>query len=171
MWIMQYCVCARAWNWSHNVKMALNAFHMRVLQFCRKITTNKPKTMQWDGGVHIQCVTLKLSLIPASNGDICGKRLNPCGEDAVCNQTNTNAICHCKPGFQRNLRSRKCEGTIRLFTVNLLCFSQLFLKGGVCKVTFVISAPLVELVLSLFSHSECTVYAHRRPESSCPEYS
>ncbi|TRY84843.1 hypothetical protein DNTS_002284 [Danionella cerebrum] len=44
-----------------------------------------------------------------SNGDICGKRMNPCGEDAVCNQTNTNAICHCKPGFQRDLRSRKCE--------------------------------------------------------------
>uniref|UniRef100_A0A8C2AJW7 Low density lipoprotein receptor-related protein 1Bb n=1 Tax=Cyprinus carpio TaxID=7962 RepID=A0A8C2AJW7_CYPCA len=40
---------------------------------------------------------------------ICGKRMNPCGEDAVCNHTNTNAICHCKPGFQRNLRSRKCE--------------------------------------------------------------
>ncbi|KAG1968576.1 low-density lipoprotein receptor-related protein 1B [Pimephales promelas] len=45
----------------------------------------------------------------SSNGDICGKRMNPCGEDAVCNHTNTNAICHCKPGFQRNLRSRKCE--------------------------------------------------------------
>uniref|UniRef100_A0A8C1IX14 Low density lipoprotein receptor-related protein 1Bb n=1 Tax=Cyprinus carpio TaxID=7962 RepID=A0A8C1IX14_CYPCA len=40
---------------------------------------------------------------------MCTKLMNPCGEDAVCNHTNTNAICHCKPGFQRNLRSRKCE--------------------------------------------------------------
>ncbi|XP_028847177.1 LOW QUALITY PROTEIN: low-density lipoprotein receptor-related protein 1B-like [Denticeps clupeoides] len=44
-----------------------------------------------------------------SNGDLCGKRMNPCGEDAVCNQTNTNAICQCKPGFQRNQKSKQCK--------------------------------------------------------------
>ncbi|XP_058248902.1 low-density lipoprotein receptor-related protein 1B isoform X4 [Hemibagrus wyckioides] len=43
------------------------------------------------------------------NGDICGKRMNPCGEDAVCNQTSTNVICQCKPGFQRNLKTKRCE--------------------------------------------------------------
>lgn len=73
----------------------------------------------------IKYVTSKLSLIPASNGDICGKRMNPCGEDAVCNHTNTNAICHCKPGFQRNLRSRKCEGTVRLSSLILLAFRKM----------------------------------------------
>uniref|UniRef100_A0A8B9RNB7 Low density lipoprotein receptor-related protein 1Bb n=1 Tax=Astyanax mexicanus TaxID=7994 RepID=A0A8B9RNB7_ASTMX len=40
---------------------------------------------------------------------ICGKRMNPCGEDAVCNQTNANVICHCKAGFQRNLKTKQCE--------------------------------------------------------------
>uniref|UniRef100_A0A3B4E5T6 EGF-like domain-containing protein n=1 Tax=Pygocentrus nattereri TaxID=42514 RepID=A0A3B4E5T6_PYGNA len=40
---------------------------------------------------------------------ICGKRMNPCGEDAMCNQTNTNVICHCKAGFQRNLKTKQCE--------------------------------------------------------------
>ncbi|XP_049341186.1 low-density lipoprotein receptor-related protein 1B isoform X1 [Astyanax mexicanus] len=44
-----------------------------------------------------------------STGDICGKRMNPCGEDAVCNQTNANVICHCKAGFQRNLKTKQCE--------------------------------------------------------------
>jgi len=76
---------------------------------------------------------LSLSFIPASNGDICGKRMNPCGEDAVCNHTNTNAICHCKPGFQRNLRSRKCEGTVRLSSLILLTFRKMihcFIWGG-----------------------------------------
>ncbi|XP_053482709.1 low-density lipoprotein receptor-related protein 1B [Ictalurus furcatus] len=43
------------------------------------------------------------------NGDICGKRMNPCGEDAVCNQTSTNVTCQCKPGFQRNLKTKRCE--------------------------------------------------------------
>lgn len=86
---------------------------------------------QW--GASIKYVTSKLSLIPASNGDICGKRMNPCGEDAVCNHTNTNAICHCKPGFQRNLRSRKCEGTVRLSSLILLAFRKMihcFIWGG-----------------------------------------
>ncbi|KAL2081001.1 hypothetical protein ACEWY4_022854 [Coilia grayii] len=44
-----------------------------------------------------------------SSGDLCGKRTNPCGEDAICNQTNSNAVCQCKPGFQRNQSSRQCE--------------------------------------------------------------
>ncbi|XP_031438138.1 low-density lipoprotein receptor-related protein 1B isoform X1 [Clupea harengus] len=44
-----------------------------------------------------------------SSGDLCGKRTNPCGEEAVCNQTNTNAICQCKLGFQRNQSSKQCE--------------------------------------------------------------
>ncbi len=81
----------------------------------------------WQLGASIKYVTskLSLSLIPASNGDICGKRMNPCGEDAVCNHTNTNAICHCKPGFQRNLRSRKCEGTVRLSSLILLTFRKM----------------------------------------------
>ncbi|XP_046700598.1 low-density lipoprotein receptor-related protein 1B isoform X5 [Silurus meridionalis] len=43
------------------------------------------------------------------NGDICGKRMNPCGEDTVCNQTSTNVICQCKPGFQRNRKTKRCE--------------------------------------------------------------
>uniref|UniRef100_A0A8K9XGV9 EGF-like domain-containing protein n=1 Tax=Oncorhynchus mykiss TaxID=8022 RepID=A0A8K9XGV9_ONCMY len=34
---------------------------------------------------------------------------NPCGEDAICNQTNTSSICHCKSGFRRNLKTGQCE--------------------------------------------------------------
>lgn len=80
---------------------------------------------QWVASIKYITSKLSLSFIPASNGDICGKRMNPCGEDAVCNHTNTNAICHCKPGFQRNLRSRKCEGTVRLFSLILLTFRKM----------------------------------------------
>ncbi|KAA8588336.1 hypothetical protein FQN60_001530 [Etheostoma spectabile] len=45
-----------------------------------------------------------------SSGDVCGKKTNPCGEDAICNQTNANAICQCKPGFKRNQQTGLCEG-------------------------------------------------------------
>uniref|UniRef100_A0A096LXY3 EGF-like domain-containing protein n=1 Tax=Poecilia formosa TaxID=48698 RepID=A0A096LXY3_POEFO len=44
-----------------------------------------------------------------SSGDVCGKKTNPCGEDAICNQTNANAICQCKPGFKRNQKTGQCE--------------------------------------------------------------
>ncbi|XP_071403359.1 low-density lipoprotein receptor-related protein 1B-like, partial [Centroberyx affinis] len=40
---------------------------------------------------------------------VCGKKTNPCGEDAVCNQTNANAICQCKAGFKRNQNTGQCE--------------------------------------------------------------
>lgn len=53
-----------------------------------------------------------LSLIVVSSGDVCGKKINPCGEDTVCNQTNANAACQCKPGFKRNLKTGQCEGTV-----------------------------------------------------------
>ncbi|KAK7940015.1 hypothetical protein WMY93_003341 [Mugilogobius chulae] len=46
-----------------------------------------------------------------SSGDVCGKKTNPCGEDAICNQTNANAICQCKPGFKRNQKTGQCEET------------------------------------------------------------
>lgn len=51
-----------------------------------------------------------LFVFVVSSGDICGKKTNPCGEDAICNQTNVNSICQCKAGFQRNQKSGQCEG-------------------------------------------------------------
>lgn len=51
-----------------------------------------------------------LPLFVVSSGDVCGKKTNPCGEDAVCNQTNANSICQCKPGFKRNQKTGQCEG-------------------------------------------------------------
>ncbi|KAJ8282634.1 hypothetical protein COCON_G00051530 [Conger conger] len=41
--------------------------------------------------------------------DACRGGMNPCGEDAFCNQTKANAICQCKSGFQRNQRNKQCE--------------------------------------------------------------
>uniref|UniRef100_A0A7M4EHR4 Low-density lipoprotein receptor-related protein 1B n=1 Tax=Crocodylus porosus TaxID=8502 RepID=A0A7M4EHR4_CROPO len=35
--------------------------------------------------------------------------VNPCGDDAYCNQTKSSVFCRCKPGFQRNKRNRQCE--------------------------------------------------------------
>ncbi|KAG6937812.1 LDL receptor related protein 1B, partial [Chelydra serpentina] len=35
--------------------------------------------------------------------------VNPCGDDAYCNQTKSLVFCRCKPGFQRNRRNRQCE--------------------------------------------------------------
>lgn len=58
------------------------------------------------------CVIKVLSLFVVSSGDVCGKKTNPCGEDAICNQTNTNAICQCKPGFKRNQKTGQCDGSI-----------------------------------------------------------
>ncbi|XP_051787046.1 low-density lipoprotein receptor-related protein 1B [Erpetoichthys calabaricus] len=40
---------------------------------------------------------------------ICESRVNPCGEDAICNQTKAAAVCQCKPGFQRNQKNKQCE--------------------------------------------------------------
>lgn len=51
-----------------------------------------------------------LSLFLVSSGDVCGKKTNPCGEDAVCNQTNVHGICQCKAGFRRSQESGQCEG-------------------------------------------------------------
>uniref|UniRef100_A0A8C9TUU4 Low density lipoprotein receptor-related protein 1Ba n=1 Tax=Scleropages formosus TaxID=113540 RepID=A0A8C9TUU4_SCLFO len=45
----------------------------------------------------------------ARDEDACRSRLNPCGEDALCNRTEAGPICQCKPGFRRNQRSRQCE--------------------------------------------------------------
>ncbi|XP_064182725.1 low-density lipoprotein receptor-related protein 1B-like isoform X2 [Anguilla rostrata] len=41
--------------------------------------------------------------------EACRGGINPCGEDAFCNQTKANAICQCKSGFQRNERNKRCE--------------------------------------------------------------
>ncbi|RXM99278.1 Low-density lipoprotein receptor-related protein 1B [Acipenser ruthenus] len=40
---------------------------------------------------------------------MCEGKINPCGEDAVCNQTKTAAVCRCKPGFQRNQKDKQCK--------------------------------------------------------------
>lgn len=60
-----------------------------------------------------------------SSGDICGKKTSPCGEDAVCNQTNVNSICQCKAGFQRNQKSGQCEGDTSRFSQSFAPFSFL----------------------------------------------
>ncbi|XP_048808618.1 low-density lipoprotein receptor-related protein 1B isoform X3 [Lagopus muta] len=39
----------------------------------------------------------------------CEDNVNPCGDDAYCNQTKSSLLCQCKPGFQRNERNRQCE--------------------------------------------------------------
>ncbi|XP_077129136.1 low-density lipoprotein receptor-related protein 1B isoform X2 [Ranitomeya variabilis] len=39
----------------------------------------------------------------------CESEVNPCGDDAYCNQTSAPAFCHCKAGFQRNFKNRQCE--------------------------------------------------------------
>lgn len=53
-----------------------------------------------------------LDLFTVSSSDVCGKKTNPCGEDAICNQTNANVTCQCKPGFKRNQRTGQCEGNV-----------------------------------------------------------
>ncbi|XP_061081754.1 low-density lipoprotein receptor-related protein 1B-like [Conger conger] len=40
--------------------------------------------------------------------DVCRGKINPCGEDAVCNQTRAGTICQCKPGFQRDQTNGRC---------------------------------------------------------------
>lgn len=63
----------------------------------------------------LRCKGLRCTHIPlfvVSNGDVCGKKTNPCGEDAICNQTNVNAICQCKAGFKRNQNTGLCEGNV-----------------------------------------------------------
>ncbi|XP_011894048.1 PREDICTED: low-density lipoprotein receptor-related protein 1B [Cercocebus atys] len=39
----------------------------------------------------------------------CEDNVNPCGDDAYCNQIKTSVFCRCKPGFQRNMKNRQCE--------------------------------------------------------------
>ncbi|XP_040330903.1 low-density lipoprotein receptor-related protein 1B isoform X2 [Herpailurus yagouaroundi] len=39
----------------------------------------------------------------------CEDNVNPCGDDAYCNQMKTSVFCRCKPGFQRNMKNRQCE--------------------------------------------------------------
>ncbi len=107
---------------------------------------------------------LSLSLIPASNGDICGKRMNPCGEDAVCNHTNTNAICHCKPGFQRNLRSRKCEGTVRLSSLILLTFRKMihcFIWGRNVNLDFQFKGEMCHFCHTCGTKKNCSLCAEQ----------
>ncbi|MGH0132653.1 UNVERIFIED_CONTAM: hypothetical protein FKN15_051430, partial [Acipenser sinensis] len=53
-----------------------------------------------DGSDEEQCAPSK---------DMCEGKINPCGEDAVCNQTKTAAVCRCKPGFQRNQKDKQCK--------------------------------------------------------------
>lgn len=63
----------------------------------------------------LRCKRLRCTHIPlfvVSNGEVCGKKTNPCGEDAICNQTNVNAICQCKAGFKRNQNTGHCEGNL-----------------------------------------------------------
>lgn len=62
-----------------------------------------------------KAVIKDLLLFPVSSGDVCGKKTNPCGEDAICNQTNVNAVCQCKPGFKRNQNTGLCEGNAPAF--------------------------------------------------------
>lgn len=64
----------------------------------------------WDPKAWCLCAIKALFLFAASSGELCGKKTNPCGEDAVCNQTNVNTVCQCKPGFKRNQKTGQCEG-------------------------------------------------------------
>ncbi|MBZ3875678.1 Low-density lipoprotein receptor-related protein 1B [Sciurus carolinensis] len=41
----------------------------------------------------------------------CEDNVTPCGDDAYCNQIKTSVFCRCKPGFQRNMKNRQCEGS------------------------------------------------------------
>ncbi|XP_064419902.1 low-density lipoprotein receptor-related protein 1B [Latimeria chalumnae] len=41
--------------------------------------------------------------------DTCGGDVNPCGDDAFCNQNKETVSCQCKPGFQRNSKNKHCE--------------------------------------------------------------
>uniref|UniRef100_A0A3Q1FTS4 Low density lipoprotein receptor-related protein 1Ba n=1 Tax=Acanthochromis polyacanthus TaxID=80966 RepID=A0A3Q1FTS4_9TELE len=45
----------------------------------------------------------------------------PCGEDAVCNQTNANAICQCKPGFKRNQKTGQINECLQFDTCPHYC--------------------------------------------------
>lgn len=65
-----------------------------------------------------KAVIKDLLLFPVSSGDVCGKKTNPCGEDAICNQTNVNAVCQCKPGFKRNPNSGLCEGNAQFLSTS-----------------------------------------------------
>lgn len=85
----------------------------------KKVDLHLASTHQWNNFLQVYSMdrnvfscAITLSSTVASNGDICGKKTNPCGEDAICNQTNTSSICHCKSGFRRNLKTGQCEGTV-----------------------------------------------------------
>lgn len=66
-----------------------------------------------------------LSLFSVSSGDVCGKKTNPCGEDAVCNQTNVHGICQCRAGFQRSQESGQCEGDASTSVLGTLSFPSI----------------------------------------------
>nr|XP_015214111.1 PREDICTED: low-density lipoprotein receptor-related protein 1B isoform X2 [Lepisosteus oculatus] len=56
-----------------------------------------------DGGSdELDCKTAPIN-------NMCEGKINPCGEDAVCNQTMTAAVCQCKQGFERNQKNKQCE--------------------------------------------------------------
>ncbi len=40
----------------------------------------------------------------------CRGRSDLCGDDAFCNHTKTPSVCQCKDGFQRNQKTKQCEG-------------------------------------------------------------
>ncbi len=80
-----------------------------------------------------------LSLFVVSSGDVCGKKTNPCGEDAICNQTNVNAICQCKAGFKRNQMTGQCEGMCDHFESLFLWYSP--------------SSPKQDTVKTLMEHN------------------
>lgn len=88
-------MCVRA-RWS-----ALCGRRRGLGGFC----TSKEKPSASPGCNRTQVV---VSLV--SSGDVCGKKTNPCGEDAACNQTNVPGVCRCKAGFQRSQESGQCEG-------------------------------------------------------------
>ncbi|XP_029103120.1 low-density lipoprotein receptor-related protein 1B-like isoform X3 [Scleropages formosus] len=46
---------------------------------------------------------------PFQGEGVCRRGVNPCGDDAICNQTDTGAMCQCKPGFERNHQTKQCE--------------------------------------------------------------
>uniref|UniRef100_A0A7M4EIL7 Low-density lipoprotein receptor-related protein 1B n=1 Tax=Crocodylus porosus TaxID=8502 RepID=A0A7M4EIL7_CROPO len=50
-----------------------------------------------------------------STEHICEDDVNPCGDDAYCNQTKSSVFCRCKPGFQRNKRNRQYINECMIF--------------------------------------------------------
>lgn len=59
------------------------------------------------GGVLMLC----FHHLAAPEEGLCVGKVSLCGSDTLCNQTGTEAVCQCRPGFRRNPRNRQCEGT------------------------------------------------------------